>query len=239
MKELHLQGWLCHNEDGLISLKASKNGSKYEAQSIQSDIFDFAKNADYYESPGLGGQRATIPNASIRVYATNKECSLDEATGALISHLYGCADSDIEYEGYSEYTITGYSNKTFTVGGHNLAVELERYLGKYVHFVLECDDEYATVTAESKPENTKYVYVLAIGSGSECSAVSFDVLGVFTSIDSAKENFNERRAAELPIVKNNGWEIYDDSDFYFDAGKDGYYDSNHITISLTKLKLQN
>lgn len=239
MKELHLQGWLCHDDSGLIALKASQKDFNYTAHSIQDDIFDFASNSDYYDSPNLGGQRATIPSASIRIYATNKACSLDEATGTLISHLYGCADSDIGYEGYSEYTITGYYNKTFTIGGHNLAVELERYLGKYVHFVLECADEDATVTAESKPDDAKYVYVLAVGSGSECSAVSFDVLGVFTSLDSAKTNFNERRAIELPIVRDNGWEIYDDSDFYFDAGKDGYYDSNHVTISLTKLKLQN
>ena len=238
MKELHLQGWLCHNEDNLISLKASKNDSKYAAQSIQSDIFDFAKNSDYYSSPGLGGQRATIPSAAIRIYATNKECSLDEATGALISHLYGCADSDIEYEGYSEYTITGYSNKTFTVGGHNLAVELERYLGKYVHFVLECADEDATPTATSKPEDTKYVYVVVIGYGCECASVSFNVLGAFSSLDGAKECFNTQRAIVLPSVKSDGWEIYDDSELYFDAGKEGYYDSNHITISITKTKLE-
>lgn len=238
MKELHLQGWLCHNEDNLISLKASKNDSKWAAQSIQSDIFDFAKNSDYYSSPGLGGQRATIPSAAIRIYATNKECSLDEATGALISHLYGCADSDVEYEGYSEYTITGYSNKAFTVGGHNLAVELERYLGKYVHFVLECADEDAIPTTTLKQDDTKYVYVVVCGYGCELTATSFDVLGVFSILNSAKECFNEQRAKELPNVKSNGWEIYDDSELCFDAGEDGNYDSNHIMISITKTKLE-
>lgn len=238
MKELHLQGWLCHDDNGLIALKASQKDSKYAAHSIQSDIFDFASNSDYYDSPSLGGQRATIPSASIRIYATNKECSLDEATGTLISHLYGCADSDIGYEGYSEYTITGYYNKTFTVGGHNLAAELERYLGKYVHFVLECADDDAVATAETKEDDTKYIYTVVVAWCNDSSSATFEVLGTFDTLDAAKNCFADERNKEMQSISESGWEIYDDSELYFDAGEDGYYNENHFTIKISKTKLQ-
>ena len=158
MKRLHLQGWLCYDSDGLIALKSAKNKSENDAHCIQKDIFEFASdtstiNSYYYDSPAFGGQRATIPNAFIRIYATKKECSLEEAEGALVSQLYGFTDNDMGCEGYSEFTITGYYNKTFSIGGHNLAVELEKYLGKYIHFVLECADKDAIATTEKKQED--------------------------------------------------------------------------------------
>lgn len=138
MNELHLQGWLCHDHDGLIAVKDDKNASAFWAKSIQESIGDFFNGTDYYEDDSLGGRRDFIPNVSMRMYATNRECSFDEAVGTVVANLYGDVYSDIGYEGYSEWTIPGYYCKRFAIGGHNLAEELNSYIGKYIHLVLEC-----------------------------------------------------------------------------------------------------
>ena len=137
MKELHLQGWLCHTSDGLIAVKDDKNASAYFAESIQKSIGHFFNVTDYYEDDSLGGMRDIIPNVSMRMYATNCKCSLDEAIGTVVANLYGNIYSDIGYEGYSEWTITGYYCKQFAIGGHDLTKELNSYIGKYVHLILE------------------------------------------------------------------------------------------------------
>lgn len=138
MEEFHLQGWLCYDYDGLIAVKADKNASAYwGGKSIQESISDFFNSADYYDDESLGGRRDIIPNVSMRIYATNRECSLDEAIGSVVANLYGDIYSDIGYEGYSEWTITGYCCERFTIGGHDLAKEFETYIGKYIHLVLE------------------------------------------------------------------------------------------------------
>lgn len=136
MKELHLAGWLCRDYDGLLALK--EDDRSCSKRSIMKDIEYFSDDTCEYDSPYLGGMRSIIQNVSMRVYATSKKCSLDDAMCALVSHLDGTVISDIEYEGYSEWTITGYSCKEFTIGGHNLDAELDKYIGKYIHLVFEC-----------------------------------------------------------------------------------------------------
>lgn len=133
MKELHLQGWVCHDEDDNISLKPD---SHYYRESIQNSVMNFFNAKEYYDER-LGAERSVIPNVSLRLYVTDKECSLDEAMGSVVANLYGDIRSDIGYVGYSEYTITGFYCKEFTIGGHDLAKELDSYIGKYMHFVLE------------------------------------------------------------------------------------------------------
>lgn len=138
MKELHLQGWVCYDEDGNISLKT--DSSCYE-ESIQESVMYFFDVKEGYDDGHLGAERSIVPNTSLRIYATDKKCSLDEATGSVVANLYGDICSDIGYVGYSEYTITGFYCKEFTIGGHDLAKELDSYRGKYIHFVLEAKEE--------------------------------------------------------------------------------------------------
>lgn len=132
MKELHLQGWVCWDDDHNISLKTDK---PYR-ESIQECVADFLGNKDYYNDGHLGAERSVVPDVSLRVYATGQKCSLDDAMGSVVANLYGEVCSDIGYVGYSEYTITGFYCKEFTIGGHDLTNELTGYIGKYIHFVL-------------------------------------------------------------------------------------------------------
>ena len=70
--------------------------------------------------------------------ATDKECSLEEAEGALVDRLYGDeVYAYLENIGYSEFTITGVDIEELRIGGHDIIEELRSYEGKYVHLVLE------------------------------------------------------------------------------------------------------
>ena len=96
----------------------------------------FFDNTNYYDD-GLGGRLDIIPNVAMIIYATDRKCSLDDASASVVSKLYGLLYSDIENVGYSEYTITGYSCNSFKIGGHDLEKEISAYVGKYIHLVLE------------------------------------------------------------------------------------------------------
>jgi hypothetical protein len=56
------------------------------------------------------------------------------------------------------------------------------------------------------------------------------ILGVAHSLEEAKEIFNNSLAEEKHYAEEYGWEIYDDCETVFDAGKDGYYISNHTNL---------
>lgn len=137
VRELHLCGWLCRDHDGILALKERKECTRN--RSVMDSIWEFAEMSVDYDDDNLGGRRAVIPNARIRIYATSSKCSLADAMGALAYYLFGYICVDIGYEGYSEFTITNFYCKEFVIGGHDLDKELESYLGKYIHFILEAD----------------------------------------------------------------------------------------------------
>ena len=88
-------------------------------------------------------QHVTIPNCSIRVYATRRPSSLEEAMVAFDTYLEsGELSIDGNNVGYSELTITGFDVNKFQIGGHDLRTELKKYTGMWIHFILEVlDDE--------------------------------------------------------------------------------------------------
>ena len=135
MKELHLQGWLSRDSDGMPALK--QDISRYGSESIPHSIESFADIKWDYED-WLGGTESVIPNANLRMYICDKECSLDEAVEALLLKFDGKVETNISLAGYSECTITGYDCEKFTIGGHDLDAELSTYMKKYIHLVLEC-----------------------------------------------------------------------------------------------------
>lgn len=140
MRELHLAGWLYRDHSGLLNLSKSRNPKYfYDSNIIVKKIEYFAPQVCEV-SDGLGGYRSCILNANLRVYATDKECSLDEAMASLAAELDGLVLTDVRNEGYSEWTITGYYVKEFYIGGHDLDRELDQYVGKYIHFVLEYEN---------------------------------------------------------------------------------------------------
>lgn len=135
MKTLIIQGWLTRDEEGLLAVNKERDDSPDYARSIQLRIHDtFSQYIQHYDNY-LGGEKAIIPNASIRVYATNKECDLTDAMSAFVGHIDGILISNLENYGYSEWTILGYYCAEFKIGAHDLDKELNRYIGKYIHFV--------------------------------------------------------------------------------------------------------
>ena len=56
------------------------------------------------------------------------------------------------------------------------------------------------------------------------------ILGVAHSLEEAKEIFNASLNDERQYAKENDFEIYDDCETVFDAGKDGYYNINHTNL---------
>jgi hypothetical protein len=56
------------------------------------------------------------------------------------------------------------------------------------------------------------------------------VLGVGHSLEEAKVIFNNNIDEEKEYAKENGYEIYDDTDVVFDAGEEGYYSRSHTMM---------
>lgn len=75
--------------------EACQSTTKFEAKSIQESIADYFNNTEYYDDEGLGGQYNFIPKVAMKMYVTDKECSVDGAVSAVITHLYGNLHSDI------------------------------------------------------------------------------------------------------------------------------------------------
>lgn len=142
----HLEGFLYHSTNGFMLVLSDKELKDpdvpkihYKYNDIQESIEKHFGGGDYICDDSFWGSRTVVPNVSMRIYATNKKCSLDDAVGALITKLYGELDSDIGYAGYSEYTVTDYFCDKFAIGGHDLQAELSQYVGKYVHIVIETE----------------------------------------------------------------------------------------------------
>jgi hypothetical protein len=61
-----------------------------------------------------------------------------------------------------------------------------------------------------------------------------EVVGVAHNEDEAKKIFAECVKKERINARNNNFTIADDTEDYFDSGKDGYWAQNHITVSIKK-----
>ena len=72
-------------------------------------------------------------------------------------------------------------------------------------------------------------YVIVIDWANEYENGSA-ILGVTHSLEDAKEIFNAHLTAEKRYAKEHGLMIYDDDDVSFDAGKEGYYVTNHTRL---------
>ena len=128
--ELLLNGYITEDYDGHPALRKIKDGYGYsEAISIPNAIQD---KFNYQKlNRGLGEKLTMIPNCNLTIHYTKDICSYEEAQEVLLNALYGDMMVHTSYVGYSEYTITGLDLETFTIGGHDLAAELESHEGEY------------------------------------------------------------------------------------------------------------
>ncbi|RGO65912.1 hypothetical protein DXB08_28715 [Hungatella hathewayi] len=145
MPQLHLKGYISRDRDSIISLNDKKpEECKYEWKKygypITGYIEEFAKQyglfGEHYH--GLGGQKAIIEDCNLRIYFTDKECSLDEAMQAFDELVFGGdIQTKVSWVGYSEFTITGLELNWFTIGGHDLETEIGSHYGEYMHLIIE------------------------------------------------------------------------------------------------------
>lgn len=142
MSELHLKGYLCSDDNGIPALCENKNISySWSNSSIIDSIESFARDNGFFSETrqGLGGRRAIIENCNLKIYFTDEECELEEAMMAMDELMFGGEiQTKVSKVGYSEYSITGLNLDEFTIGGHNLRLELWDHCGEYCHFIIEC-----------------------------------------------------------------------------------------------------
>ena len=83
-----------------------------------------------------------IPNVAMRIYYSDKECSLEEAQINFVLNSMGCLDIYQVATGYSEWTIMGYDTDNFKLvsddgGEHDLNAIFASLDGKYVHILID------------------------------------------------------------------------------------------------------
>ena len=143
MKRFYVHGYcICHDSDNYIYLKNEKDHNLYVY--LYDSLFAFIENnynnepyGAYYTDGGFGEKFINLPKVNLRIYATDKESTIDEAMISVLDALEGSMECEASYYGYSEYTIEGLNIDKFCIGGHDLWKELKSYRGKYIHFVLD------------------------------------------------------------------------------------------------------
>ena len=132
---MHLQGYL--GEGSMGELEVVDKGSRH-AIAVEISNFGDVHGTVIETDRGLGEEQVTVNNCNLRILVTDKECSLEDAEGALLDRLYGGnLFADLSNVGYSEYTILSMEVDTLKLGGHDLTEELKSFIGKYIHFILE------------------------------------------------------------------------------------------------------
>lgn len=62
------------------------------------------------------------------------------------------------------------------------------------------------------------------------------IVGVAHTLEEAKEIFNKNLEWEKNLAEENGWEVYENTETCFDAGKEGYYSQDHTRIYIQGVK---
>ena len=146
MARLHLKGYLCTDCDGIIALREkSEEECSYREKYGKSIVENIEAFADKYGLLGehdqgfFGGTNAHIDDCNLRAYFTDKECELEDAMLAIDVMMYGGdIKTKVDFEGYSEYSITGMDLDEFSIGGHDLTREFNSHIGEYCHLIIEC-----------------------------------------------------------------------------------------------------
>lgn len=95
----------------------------------------------YEHEEELGGKRAVIPNCNIKMYTTKRVMSFEEAQEKFLEKMLGfdgTYEMEVNYTGYSEWTITGFDLDKCTLGGHDLNMILLNHFGEYANIRVEC-----------------------------------------------------------------------------------------------------
>lgn len=137
MKRFYLKGILHYSKEDDFYIIGSKNLYEELCWFAQKNYNGNGGVNERDDEDYFGGKDIILYGVNLRIYATEQKSTLENAIASVIDVLEGTLESKADYYGYSEYTIMGLEVEKFKIGGHNLKEELKRYLGKYVHFVLE------------------------------------------------------------------------------------------------------
>lgn len=69
-----------------------------------------------------------------------------------------------------------------------------------------------------------YVVVLEWATNDDAGVI---IVGVEHTFYKAKESLDHLVIEERKIAAENGWEVFEDNDYVFDAGESGYYAAEH------------
>lgn len=75
----------------------------------------------------------------LRIYATDNECTLEDAERGHLQRLFGNFSARGQDYGYSEYTIEGFNvtDGSVMLGGHDIQKIIDGNMGKYLHIVID------------------------------------------------------------------------------------------------------
>lgn len=87
--------------------------------------------AEPYELPVI------VPKVLVKIYRCPKECSLEEAKGALIDKYFGAMNISTQDYGYSEYTVEGFDVLECKIGEHDLNDLLQDEQNRFTILTIE------------------------------------------------------------------------------------------------------
>lgn len=136
---MEIHGYLAYGDEDVIGISEIPNCSRWQVDLLPDIIREHFGGQHWDGYHHIGGYTILIPNVSMRIYYTDKACTLEEAESSLLDKMYGNMTVITSNTGYSEYTITGMDLNTFSIGGHDLRHELENHIGEYCWIIIETD----------------------------------------------------------------------------------------------------
>lgn len=143
--------------NGYIRCKKNKQWGYYEELEIEREESQFSKDnlpkliaemlKDYKCEPSAKQRVDTVEagleeskhinNVFMRVYYSNEKKPLEEIKENNLRKLLGDLDIYIEWDGYSEFSITGYETQSFVLGNHDLKNFFLELIDKYVYILID------------------------------------------------------------------------------------------------------
>lgn len=82
--------------------------------------------------------------------------------------------------------------------------------------------------------NRTFYYVVLNDWAFNGCETGINVIGVATTLDEAKNIFNDYVKEEKEMVERRDWIVFEDCDTIFDAGKDGRYIDEHTHVCIER-----
>lgn len=146
MEKQIIKGWVLHeenwDEENIFISKSESECIYYEenlriliTQALDSLGFeDIANDEDFSNSID---NIYIEKNVSMQLFVSDKEESLDSIKERIALDSMGLLKYQVNWYGYSEYTIMGFNIETFKLGGHDMFEIIKSYEGKYVYLVID------------------------------------------------------------------------------------------------------